>query len=90
MESILGSICSEAAQPQKVIGNLLDQASDGQSEHEQRVGVACDARKQGWTRSSGAMCLLVSRAPSSWDQLTLAATCARVISHIHPGRSCVL
>ena len=90
MESIIGSICSEAAQPQKFVGNLSEHGSDGQSEQEQRRGVVCDARKQGWTRLSGAMCMLVSRALSSWEQLTLAAACARVISRIHPGLSCVL
>ena len=90
MESILGSISSEAPQPQKVVGNLFERGSDEQSEQDQLVGMGCEARKQGWTRLSGAMCMLVSRAPSSWDQLTLAAACARVILHIHPGLSRVL
>ena len=70
--------------------NFFERGSDEQSEQDQLVGMGCEARKQGWTRLSGAMCMLVSRAPSSWDQLTLAAACARVILHIHPGLKRVL
>jgi hypothetical protein len=90
MESVRGSISSEAAGPQKVDRNDPEHGSDGQSGRGQRAGTACSAREQRWARLLGAMRMLMLLAPLSRDQISLAAACARVIARIPPRPSRVL
>ena len=85
MESIHGSNCSEATRPQNVDRNNLEHAFHGQHGRGRLEGVACGARERRWARVLGAVRMLVSRVPLSWDQLTLGAACARVFARIPAG-----
>ena len=73
MESVCGSISSEATRPQKVGRNDSEYGSDGQSGRGQRAGTACSAREQRWARLLGAMRMLMLLAPcrSTKDQRSL-------------------
>ena len=90
MESIDGSICSEATQPQKVVRNNSVHASDGHSGRGQHAGMGCNTTEQPWARLLGAVRMLVLLAPVSWHRLSLGAACARAVSRIPLGSSRVL
>ena len=90
MESIRGSIGSEATRPQKVYRNDPEHASDTQSGRAKRAGTGCSAREQRAAHVVVAMGMLVLLAPLSWSQSSPAAACARAYRRIPPGPSRVL
>ena len=87
MKSILSSNCSESTQPQKVVRNDSEHASDGHSRRGQRAGIGCNATEQPWARLLDAVRMLVFLAPVCRGAASLGAACARAVACIPPGSS---
>ena len=89
MESIRGSIGSEATRPQKVYRNDPEHASDTQSGRAKRAGTGCSAREQRAAHVVVAMGMLVLlRAIVVEPELSCCSLCTRVSPYPSRTFSC--